>query len=180
MSRPRSRRWSACRAPNWRRSSPLVGVPERARKMRAQQIWHWLYVRGARQFDAMTSVSKDLRARARCSISRSIAPRSSPSRFPSTARANGCCSFPAKSRRAAASGRMRLHPGDRSRHALRLEPSRLHAQLLVLPYRHAAAGAQSHARRDRRPDHDRARPARTISSPPRPCRPIRRASSPTS
>ena len=38
----------------------LVGVPERARKMRAQQIWHWLYVRGARQFDQMTSVSKEL------------------------------------------------------------------------------------------------------------------------
>jgi len=40
----------------------LVDVPERARKMRAQQIWHWLYVRGAKQFDEMTSVSKDLRA----------------------------------------------------------------------------------------------------------------------
>ena len=39
-----------------------VDVPERARKMRAQQIWHWRYVRGARQFDEMTSVSKDLRA----------------------------------------------------------------------------------------------------------------------
>ncbi len=37
-----------------------VGVPERARKMRAQQIWHWLYVRGARQFEQMTSVSKEL------------------------------------------------------------------------------------------------------------------------
>jgi 23S rRNA (adenine2503-C2)-methyltransferase len=40
----------------------LVDVPERARKMRAQQIWHWLYVRGAKQFDEMTSVSKELRA----------------------------------------------------------------------------------------------------------------------
>jgi 23S rRNA (adenine2503-C2)-methyltransferase len=39
-----------------------VGVPEKQRKMRAQQLWHWLYVRGARDFDAMTSVSKDLRA----------------------------------------------------------------------------------------------------------------------
>ncbi|MES1155143.1 MAG: 23S rRNA (adenine(2503)-C(2))-methyltransferase RlmN [Pseudorhodoplanes sp.] len=37
-----------------------VDVPEHARKMRAQQIWHWLYVRGAKQFDQMTSVSKDL------------------------------------------------------------------------------------------------------------------------
>ena len=39
-----------------------VGVPERQRRMRVQQIWHWLYVRGAQNFDAMTSVSKELRA----------------------------------------------------------------------------------------------------------------------
>ena len=30
--------------------------------MRVQQIWHWLYVRGAQDFDAMTTLSKDLRA----------------------------------------------------------------------------------------------------------------------
>src|SRR6267142_6993910 len=30
--------------------------------MRAQQIWNWLYVRGATAFDEMTSVSKELRA----------------------------------------------------------------------------------------------------------------------
>jgi 23S rRNA (adenine2503-C2)-methyltransferase len=29
--------------------------------MRVQQIWHWLYVRGAQGFDEMTSVSKELR-----------------------------------------------------------------------------------------------------------------------
>jgi 23S rRNA (adenine2503-C2)-methyltransferase len=40
-----------------------VGVPAAARKMRVQQIWHWLYVRGAQDFEAMTSVSKQLRAR---------------------------------------------------------------------------------------------------------------------
>src|SRR5437870_12058902 len=39
-----------------------IGVPASQRKMRVQQIWHWLYVRGARRFDAMTSISKDLRA----------------------------------------------------------------------------------------------------------------------
>jgi len=39
-----------------------VGVPQSQRKMRVQQLWHWLYVRGAKSFDAMTSVSKDLRA----------------------------------------------------------------------------------------------------------------------
>jgi 23S rRNA (adenine2503-C2)-methyltransferase len=39
-----------------------LGVPERERKMRVQQLWHWLYVRGATSFDGMTSVSKELRA----------------------------------------------------------------------------------------------------------------------
>lgn len=24
-----------------------IGVPEKQRKMRAQQLWHWMYVRGA-------------------------------------------------------------------------------------------------------------------------------------
>ncbi len=38
-----------------------IGVPERQRKMRVQQIWHWLYVRGAQGFEDMTNVSKDLR-----------------------------------------------------------------------------------------------------------------------
>src|SRR5690348_4684154 len=39
-----------------------LGVPERERKMRIQQLWHWIYVRGATSFDVMSSVSKDLRA----------------------------------------------------------------------------------------------------------------------
>jgi 23S rRNA (adenine2503-C2)-methyltransferase len=39
-----------------------IGVPERQRKMRVQQLWHWLYVRGAQDFDVMTSVSQELRA----------------------------------------------------------------------------------------------------------------------
>ena len=40
----------------------IVGVPERQRRMRVQQIWHWLYVRGVESFDAMTTLSKELRA----------------------------------------------------------------------------------------------------------------------
>src|SRR5215831_20249065 len=39
-----------------------IGVPVGQRKMRVQQLWHWLYVRGAESFDVMTSVSKELRA----------------------------------------------------------------------------------------------------------------------
>src|ERR1700724_4728047 len=39
-----------------------IGVPERQQRMRVQQLWHWLYVRGAQDFDAMTTLSKELRA----------------------------------------------------------------------------------------------------------------------
>ena len=38
-----------------------IGVPEAQRKMRVQQLWHWIYFRGVTGFDAMTSVSKELR-----------------------------------------------------------------------------------------------------------------------
>src|ERR1017187_10882512 len=38
-----------------------IGVPEAQRKMRVQQLWHWIYFRGFTEFDAMTSVSKELR-----------------------------------------------------------------------------------------------------------------------
>jgi 23S rRNA (adenine2503-C2)-methyltransferase len=39
-----------------------VGVPERQLKMRVGQLWSWIYARGAISFDAMSDVSKDLRA----------------------------------------------------------------------------------------------------------------------
>ena len=39
-----------------------IGVAPAQRRMRAQQLWHWMYVRGARTFGEMTSVSKDMRA----------------------------------------------------------------------------------------------------------------------
>src|SRR5207237_4966849 len=37
-----------------------IGVPEKQRKMRVQQLWHWLYVRGAQKFAEMTNVSREL------------------------------------------------------------------------------------------------------------------------
>ncbi|MCG8696191.1 MAG: hypothetical protein MI806_33660, partial [Minwuiales bacterium] len=40
-----------------------IGEPESKRKMRANQLFHWIYHRGARDFDEMTSIAKDLRAR---------------------------------------------------------------------------------------------------------------------
>jgi 23S rRNA (adenine2503-C2)-methyltransferase len=40
----------------------MIGVPAAQQKMRVQQLWHWLYVRGARDFAEMTNVSRELRA----------------------------------------------------------------------------------------------------------------------
>src|SRR5216684_7615252 len=39
-----------------------IGVAPAQRKMRTQQLWHWMYVRGAQHFDEMTSISKDMRS----------------------------------------------------------------------------------------------------------------------
>jgi 23S rRNA (adenine2503-C2)-methyltransferase len=38
-----------------------IGVAPAQRKMRVQQLWHWMYVRGAQTFEAMTSISKEMR-----------------------------------------------------------------------------------------------------------------------
>jgi len=38
-----------------------AGVPEKSVRMRMSQVWNWLYVRGASDFEAMTNLSKDFR-----------------------------------------------------------------------------------------------------------------------
>jgi len=38
-----------------------IGVPQKQRRMRVQQLWNWIYVRGVMRFEDMTSVSKELR-----------------------------------------------------------------------------------------------------------------------
>ena len=41
----------------------MIDVPAKEARMRANQLWHWIYYRGATQFDAMTSISKQVRTR---------------------------------------------------------------------------------------------------------------------
>ncbi len=41
----------------------LLGVPQNQRRMRAAQLWGWIYQRGVTDFAAMTNVSKDIRQR---------------------------------------------------------------------------------------------------------------------
>jgi 23S rRNA (adenine2503-C2)-methyltransferase len=38
-----------------------AGVPEKSARMRASQLWNWIYVHGARDFAAMTNLAKDFR-----------------------------------------------------------------------------------------------------------------------
>ncbi|MEO0543451.1 MAG: 23S rRNA (adenine(2503)-C(2))-methyltransferase RlmN [Pseudomonadota bacterium] len=40
-----------------------IGVAEKQIRMRVQQLWHWLYIRGVDDFDVMTNVSKELRTK---------------------------------------------------------------------------------------------------------------------
>jgi len=41
----------------------MAGVPEKQRRMRAGQIWQWIYHRGVRDFAGMTNIARDLRLR---------------------------------------------------------------------------------------------------------------------
>jgi 23S rRNA (adenine2503-C2)-methyltransferase len=38
-----------------------IGVPEKQRKMRANQLWHWIYHKGTTDFAAMSNIAKELR-----------------------------------------------------------------------------------------------------------------------
>jgi 23S rRNA (adenine2503-C2)-methyltransferase len=40
-----------------------IGVPEKQRRMRARQLWHWVYHKGFTTFDLMTDISKDVRGK---------------------------------------------------------------------------------------------------------------------
>ena len=34
-----------------------IDVPQRQLRMRANQLWHWIYVQGGRDFDGMTTMA---------------------------------------------------------------------------------------------------------------------------
>ena len=66
-----------------------IGTPPKQIKMRAGQIWQWIYVKGARRFDEMTTLSKDFRALL-AKTSRSPVLKSSRNKCPRMAHANTC------------------------------------------------------------------------------------------
>ncbi len=94
-----------------------IGVAPSQQKMRVQQLWHWIYVRGAQSFDQMTSVSKELHAvlDAHYTLAR---PEVVAEQVSVDGTRKWLLRLPGEARgRAAARGRVRLHPGVRSRHA---------------------------------------------------------------
>jgi 23S rRNA m2A2503 methyltransferase len=54
-----------------------AGEPEKSARMRANQLWHWIYYRGVRDFSVMTTLAKDMRERMaeKFCISRPLASR---------------------------------------------------------------------------------------------------------
>ena len=67
-----------------------IGLEEREARMRASQLWNWIYHHGVTDFERMSNIAEGGSGRRWPIASCSTGPRSSPSRFRSTARANGC------------------------------------------------------------------------------------------
>ena len=128
-----------------------IGTPERELKMRASQLWHWIYHRGAREFLAMRNVARPVleKLAERYTLAR-------PEIAAEQVSADGTRKWllrmpPAQSFDKGAEIECVYIP-ESDRGTLCVSSSgRLHAQLLVLPHRHDAAGAQPDRGRDRRP-----------------------------
>ena len=145
-----------------------AGLDARQAKLRAKQVWHWIYNRGVSDFGAMSDIAKPQR--------RAGSPSASSSRGRRCVEAQVSSDGTRK-------WLLRTHDGhdfemvfipDADRGTLvRVEPGRLHAQLPLLPHRHDAAGAQPRAGGDRRPGDARPRCARrmAVASPRAGCSP---------
>ena len=176
------RRWSGCRAPSSPRRSARSAWRRRSARCACSSSGTGSTCAARQSFDAMTSVSKELRA---ALAEHFTLARPGSRRRAGLGRRHAQMAVAAARRERRRARRMRSSASisrNRPRHAVHVEPGRLHAQLLVLPHRHAAAGAQSHRRRDRRPGHGGARPARRLAARRAPSRRSRekRRSSPTS
>ena len=135
-----------------------IGVPERQLRMRANQLWRWIYNRGVTSFDDMTDVAKDLRLQLaeRFTLER-------PEIVSEQISNDGTRKW-----------LLRLAPDELGRRQdvetvfipeedrgtlVHLQPGGLYADLHLLPHGDADAGAQSDSRRDRCSDAGGAGPA---------------------
>jgi len=114
-----------------------VGVAERQAKMRERQIWAWLYQRGVQSFDAMSNLSKDLRAK--------LAEHFTLDRPEIVTRQI--------SKDGTRKYLLRLHPRRRSRNTMCVIPGGMHVDLFFLPHGHPEPREKPDSGRDCRPDH---------------------------
>ena len=75
-----------------------AGTPEAQAAMRVEQIWQWIYHRGARDFAAMTNLARDYRAHAGRALRHRPPGGRRPARSRPTAPASTCCASPAATR----------------------------------------------------------------------------------
>jgi len=123
-------------------------VPDRQRRMRVQQIWHWLYVRGVQDFDAMTTLSRELRTALaqRFTLAR---PEIAAEQISVDGTRKWLLRLPGEAGGAPHEVECVYIPEtDRGTLCISSQVG-CHAHLHVLPYRHAAAGTQSDRGRDR-------------------------------
>ena len=67
-----------------------AGLEPKQAKLRAKQVWHWIYNRGVTGFDRMSDIAKAQRPLVCGALRDRAARKSSRRRFHPTARASGC------------------------------------------------------------------------------------------
>ena len=134
-----------------------LGVPERQTRMRVRQLWSWLYVRGATDFAAMTDIAKELRGELGASFT-----LARPEIVTEQVSVDGTRKWLLRLADGKEIETVYIPEEDRGTLCI---SSQVGCTLTcsLLPYRHAAARAQPHAERDRRPDHARPRPPRRLA-----------------
>ena len=135
-----------------------AGLEPKQAKLRAKQVWHWIYNRGVSDFANMSDIAKPQRGwfAERFVISR-------PEVVEAQVSSDGTRKWLLKTHDGHDFEMVFIPDADRG-HPVRVEPGRLHAQLPLLPHRHDGAGAQPRAGGDRRPGDARARCARRMAA----------------
>ena len=136
-----------------------AGVRDRQVKMRVQQLWHWLYVRGVSDFSDMLNVSKDLRATLaeRYTIAR---PEIVDEQISEDGTRKWLLRFAPRGAGKPVEIENGLYSRRRPRNPVHIQSGRLHSDLFFLPYRHPEA----------RPQPDSGRNPGAIAACPRPAR----------
>lgn len=108
--------------------------------MRVGQLWNWIYHYGVRDFEAMTTIGKGLRAQLAERFTLDL-PEVTAEQVSTDGTRKWLMRMPSTGPHDRGAEIECVYPRSRSRHALRLQPGRLHAELHLLPYRHAAPRA---------------------------------------